>query len=122
MNTNYWITWNGGECPVPVGTLVDVKHRDGDIYYNQSAGLKLPLPDGCAEDWGHSPSGGFVGDIVAYRVVQIKRATNNENKEFFKKLDKQGLLFETYLYAVMGKFECDAQQAAKYISEHLKGE
>lgn len=24
-----WIEWKGGECPVPVGTLVDVRFRNG---------------------------------------------------------------------------------------------
>jgi hypothetical protein len=110
MNTNNWITWNGGECPVPFGTLVDVQYRGGGETNNIPANflrwdsLKLP------------------GDVVAYSLVQGDTPSSNECKEFFKKLDKQGLLFETYLYAVMGKFQCDAQQAAKYISEYMKGE
>lgn len=27
--SNEWIEWNGGECPVPKGTLVDVKFKGG---------------------------------------------------------------------------------------------
>jgi hypothetical protein len=26
-----WITWNGGDCPVETGTLVDVELRNGTI-------------------------------------------------------------------------------------------
>jgi hypothetical protein len=122
MNTNNWIMWNGGECPVPVGTLVNVKHRDGDIYYNQSAGVNLNIPDGYAHDWSITPDYPYNSDIVAYQVVEDIQSANNDHKEFFKKLDKQELLFETYIYAVMGKFQCDAQQAAKYISDYMKGE
>jgi hypothetical protein len=110
MITNYWITWNGGDCPVPVDTKVNVQYRSGGEANNIPANLlrwdNLKLP----------------GDVVAYSLVQGDTPSSNECKEFFKKLDKQELLFETYIYAVMGKFQCDAQQAAKYISEHLKGE
>jgi len=33
-----WITWNGGECPVPEGTKVDVNLVDGDKYTYSPAG------------------------------------------------------------------------------------
>lgn len=54
-----WIEWKGGDCPVPVGALVDVKHKDGDRYFNQQAGRVY------AEDWEHS---GCFADIIAYRL------------------------------------------------------
>lgn len=68
-----WIEWNGGECPVPVGTRVDVKHRDGDEGFNRPAGQ---LSDGVgtgraiAYDWTHDNSG---GDIISYRLHQSKQ-------------------------------------------------
>lgn len=62
-----WIKWGGGECPVPVGTLVDVVHRDGDVYLSQPAGVAAELPYGFAEDWDHL---GAPGDIVRYRVAR----------------------------------------------------
>lgn len=32
-----WIPWPGGSCPVPNGTLVDVKFADGSIHRAQEA-------------------------------------------------------------------------------------
>jgi hypothetical protein len=60
-----WLAWNGGECPVPAGTLVDVRHRDGDEFLGVSAGD----PDEVvAEDWSISDKQSHPGDIVAYRI------------------------------------------------------
>lgn len=53
---NNWITHNGGPCPVAAATLVDIKHRDGEVYEREAAGV---------EDWAHT-SESF--DIVAYRL------------------------------------------------------
>ena len=54
-----WIPWNGGDCPVTVGTRVDAKFRDGArAYYN--------IPSGDC-DWSHMESD---YDIIAYRVVK----------------------------------------------------
>lgn len=58
-----WIEWGGGDCPVPKGTLVDVKHRDGEVYFNVLAGIP-----GCAEDWTHEHTN--KRDIVRYRMVE----------------------------------------------------
>lgn len=63
-----WIKWNGGECPVANGTLVDVEHRDGDIIYNQPAGIGGRPPEGYAEDWSIDKDDPEDGDIVAYRL------------------------------------------------------
>ena len=64
-----WIPWGGGECPVPVGTQLEVRHRGGAKYAGQaclSSGMLpfnwhigtpgRPRPDPC--------------DIIAYRVVR----------------------------------------------------
>ena len=64
-----WIEWNGGKCPVPVGTLVDVKYRDGHIVPTIAADVNVP---GAARDasyayWKHDRQ---FNDIVAYRVVE----------------------------------------------------
>lgn len=53
-----WIEWEGGEPPVRKGTLVDVKHRGGDLY------MAVPAGKDYAEDWLHD---GSCRDIVAYR-------------------------------------------------------
>jgi sporulation protein YlmC with PRC-barrel domain len=55
-----WIDWEGGECPVAGGTLVDVKHRDGGLHFNERAACC-----GAAHIWWHSA---HAGDIVAYRL------------------------------------------------------
>lgn len=60
-----WIEWHGGECPVKIGTLVDVIYRDGDQSSNQSAGVKGVNGVPSAEDWSHD---GCCADIVAYRI------------------------------------------------------
>ena len=52
-----WIKWEGGECPVPEGTIVEVKFRDGDCEGGFPAGEA-----GWAHEWG-------TADIVAYRIV-----------------------------------------------------
>ena len=52
-----WIEWNGGECPVPPNTKVEIQYPDNDV-------------DSCIAsevDWNHY---GMGGDITAYRVVK----------------------------------------------------
>lgn len=62
-----WITWNGGKCPVPKGTKVDVKYRDDYVQENVSAGVQGPCNERWAIDWNHEDG---TGDIIAYRVVK----------------------------------------------------
>lgn len=57
-----WIEWTGGPMPVPPGTLVDIRHRDGDEYLDQAAGSRF------CEKWTHE--GEFIGDIVAWRLAE----------------------------------------------------
>jgi hypothetical protein len=130
--SNDWIPWSGGECPVDATTKVEVRFLDGGGASTAYAACWT---------WEHMAYAGdaWGGNITAYRVVKPESAiermdmdvlreakeiqeARQERKEFFDKLDKQGLLFETYLFAVMGRFQCDADQAGKYIHEYLKGE
>ena len=63
-----WIPWEGGDCPVEVGTRVDAKFRDGEKAYNVPAGDCAEDPDSrIALDWSHMESD---YDIIAYRVVK----------------------------------------------------
>ena len=63
-----WILWEGGDCPVEVGTRVDAKFRDGEKAYNVPAGDCAEDPDSrSALDWSHMESD---YDIIAYRVVK----------------------------------------------------
>lgn len=56
MTENNWITWHGGECPVPVGAIGDVKFEDGQIVRGY---------DLASVFWKHN---GFSSDIIAYRL------------------------------------------------------
>ena len=60
-----WIEWGGGNCPVEKGTLIDVKHRDGEIYQNK------PAMGENNSRWSHF---GSHGDIIAYRLHQPQEA------------------------------------------------
>lgn len=63
-----WIEWNGGECPVPAGTLVDVLYRDGAQQASVRA-LRTYTPLGphrLAASWTHE---GLGDDIVRYRIA-----------------------------------------------------
>lgn len=64
-----WIEWGGGECPVPIGTPVDVKHRDGGVYVNKPA-----LGDSNVR-WSHV---GSSGDIIAYRLHRPQEAVQDK--------------------------------------------
>lgn len=60
-----WIKWGGGRCPVAKGTLVDVRHRDGEVYRGHQA-LVTNGGSYAARDWKFT---GAPSDIAAYRVV-----------------------------------------------------
>lgn len=56
MKDDGWIEWHGGECPVPAGTLIDLRFRDGDV---------LERVMSYEWRWCHE---GWDADIVAYRI------------------------------------------------------
>jgi len=77
-----WIEWNGGECPVETGTLVDVKYRNGNVNFHVMAEF-----DGCdtgsdpgsnAYDWTNNDN---PGDIIAYRLHNQYAATPEHPKQ-----------------------------------------
>lgn len=55
---NNWTDWPGGECPVPPGTPVEIRTRDGTV----SKGLSSEFT------WTHDRNNVNYGDIVEYRV------------------------------------------------------
>jgi hypothetical protein len=59
-NSDGWIPWNGGECPVPLDTKVEVSCRG-----------PYPTSTGIARDfsWGHLEML-YDTDIVSYRVIK----------------------------------------------------
>lgn len=68
-----WIEWGGGECPVPTGTLVCVKWRDGRIDDGIPAKISHDLDSSKrhAIRWQHH---GNSHDIIAYRLHQPQEA------------------------------------------------
>lgn len=74
-----WIEWGGGECPVPRGTLVDVRYRNGKENYHIGAGIYLDdtgsNPDHNAEDWNNDDS---PLDIIAYRLHKPQEVEQSE--------------------------------------------
>lgn len=76
-----WIEWGGGECPVPPGTIVDVRYRSGQV--EKSA---------CAWGWGSCPrtseassaagaafweNDSIENDIIAYRIIPEQPTNQN---------------------------------------------
>jgi len=51
-----WIAHDGGECPVPLDSRVDVIFRDGEYSNGDKANCW---------DWSHEPRSSL--DIIAYR-------------------------------------------------------
>lgn len=66
-----WIKWRGGECPVPKGTLVDVKYRDGGEASCVPA-MEFVSGGRFAVEWDHS---GTNGDIIGYRLSVVAGTT-----------------------------------------------
>lgn len=54
-----WIHWEGGECPVPPDTIVDMKFRNGMLSNCPASRSR----------WDHGAAGGEY-DIIAYRVMK----------------------------------------------------
>lgn len=69
-----WIDWPGGECPVPRGTLVDVKYLCGDVNRHIKAGepdSSGSIDTAFAVRWSKL---GAEYDIIAYRLHQPQEA------------------------------------------------
>lgn len=100
MNKPKWIRHRGGKCPVPCGTKVETRHRNGYTctphFYTQNASSDV----GMNLVWGHK---GDMMDIMAYRVIE---ETKDQEIEEVKKTN-----FGTITY----KLEIDATEATKEI-------
>ena len=66
-----WIKWEGGECPVPEGTLVDVKYGDGLKQKGCPVGR---TPAEFERNAFFKPNLDPAYDIVAYRLAKPKKA------------------------------------------------
>lgn len=64
-----WIRWGGGECPVPEGTPVMIRFRNGEEHgpfpaLHQLGGVGV---DASMPFWVHH---GYLIDVIAYRIVK----------------------------------------------------
>lgn len=57
---NHWHNWQGGECPVPEGYVVEVLFRGGHFS----------AEDPCATDWNWKHDS-YSSDIIAFRVLRV---------------------------------------------------
>ncbi|UIW10210.1 hypothetical protein [Flyfo siphovirus Tbat1_6] len=76
-----WIDWPGGECPVPRGTLVDVKYLCGDVNRHIKAGepdFSGSIDTAFAVRWSKL---GAEYDIIAYRLHQPQEAAQPKADE-----------------------------------------
>lgn len=74
VDTSKWIDHDGGVMPVPAGTRVDIRYRDGTEMYDLVAGDYGSLYDAAAGRWEVLHCGPCRLDIVAYRVIQDLRS------------------------------------------------
>lgn len=75
-----WIDWPGGECPVPRGTLVDVKFECGEVSYHAKANVGSN-DGGSNNEWSADlwdVKAGRPGRIIAYRLHQPQEAEQAE--------------------------------------------
>lgn len=100
MNKPKWIRHRGGKCPVPCGTKVETRHRNGYTctphFYTQNASSDVVMN----LVWSHK---GDKMDIMAYRVIE---ETKDQEVEEVKKTN-----FGTITY----KLEIDATEATQQI-------
>ena len=76
-----WIKHHGRGCPLPKGTLIEVRHFNGEV----SSGVRVggicvardgsPLPQSCARwsGWDYSDGGPMAPKFREYRVIEVKR-------------------------------------------------
>lgn len=70
---NEWIEWKGGHCPVPAGTLVDVRHVNGAEHFAAEALLSTSQ----AKYWA---AGIGPGAIIAYRLHEPPHAAASDKQ------------------------------------------
>ena len=74
MGDDNWIEWNGGECRVPKGTMVDVKLRSGAEFGNQFAQASDGSSWAGSAYWRHY---GAPYDIIAWRLHDSEQSAWN---------------------------------------------
>jgi hypothetical protein len=134
-----WIEWHGGECPVPDGTLVHVRYRDGE----ESVILRANIHDDENErDAGYAfwRNDGYSNDIVAYRIIHQKPCKSVSESLSFKPGDKITIaginggntnyrvthnrypLDELHMHELLDRVSVLQDQFERHIAEHPAAE
>lgn len=83
-----WIEWKGGECPLPKGTICDVRLRRGDVLVGVKANIATGgSPSAHQAYWDKDNLG---SDIIAYRYNLQKETLTPEQEADAHK--EQGLM------------------------------
>lgn len=67
VRSDGWIAWSGGACPVPEGTLIDVRYRDGEELLGIPALISAQGREASPDFWRNDECN---VDIVAYRLAR----------------------------------------------------
>lgn len=78
MNKPKWIRHRGGKCPVPCGTKVETRHRDGNTYSPHFHTQNSRSEVATNVVWKHQ---GDAMDIMAYRVIEETKDQEIEEVE-----------------------------------------
>lgn len=82
LSENPWIDWEGGECPVEVGTDVDVMYRNGDVNYHVKAGVRHNAGGSTSEDLAYNwTQDSDDMDIIKYRLHKPSESHNTKPQE-----------------------------------------
>ena len=65
-----WIEWKGGGCPVPEGTEIYVRYRDGAVFHGKALMILFDGNRSASPDFWCNAD--LPSDIVAYRVLDAK--------------------------------------------------
>lgn len=116
MNKPKWIRHRGGKCPVPCGTKVETRHRDGYIctphFYTQNASSDV----GMNLVWSHK---GDKMDIMAYRVIE---ETKDQEIEEVKVADVKLEMLQGDSWATIGSVSSDFGASVFDGGQPAKGE
>lgn len=72
VNPTNWVKWEGGECPVTQGTLIDIVYRDDHVQLGVPAGDAYHKAGRSARTWFHND---VPGDIMFYRLTDVRNVT-----------------------------------------------
>lgn len=100
-----WIEWQGGECPVPKGTMIDVRFRDGAQRDNIPALEILTETREASEAFWDDD--GMENDIIAYRVLKYHDGFGPQAEPDWKAKYEEAI--DRHRCAIMALDSCQAR-------------